>query len=95
MSEQAALWRDRAHPDNPNHHGFIEERGHHVGKRAIKHGGPALTSRIGYMVDNFRLTPEQRKKGVIFKEQVLKIVEDHTMMRHLALVCGPGKIYTI
>lgn len=91
MSEQAPLWNYRTHPDNPNQHGRTSEKGHLKGNRAVQHGGPALLTRTGYMVDSFRLTPKQRMNKAIFKEQILKIVEDHTMMRHLALVCGPGK----
>ena len=91
MSEQAPLWNHRTHPDNPNQHGRTREKGHIKGLRAIQHAGPALLKRTGYIVDSFRLTPKHRKQNIVFKEQVLKIVEDHTMMRHLALVCGAGK----
>ena len=88
MSEQAEVYQSQIHPDNPNQE---LKPGNIHGNRAIQHGGPALTQRTGYMVDCYRLTPQQRKKEMIFQEKIIKITEDHNMMRHLALVCGPGK----
>lgn len=91
MSEQAPLWDHRAHPDNPNQQRRTLEKGHVRGMRAIQHGGPALMKRTGYIVDSYRLNPKQRMENMVFQEQIIKIVEDQLMMRHIALVCGRGK----
>ena len=81
----APLWDYRAHPDNPNQQRRVTEKGHLKGMRAIQHGGPALLKRTGYMVDCYRLTPNQRLEGKIFKEKILKIEEDQVSCSYLNL----------
>jgi len=90
MSEQESLYIDKSHRDNPETQDVIRTPSA-KGMKAMQHGGLALLSRTGYMVDYYRLNPKQRQRSAVFKEKILKIVEDQNLMRHLALVVGPGK----
>ena len=90
MSEQQSLYIDKSHRDNPETQDVIRTPSA-KGMKAMQHGGPALLSRTGYMVDYYRLNPTQRQRSAVFKEKILKVVEDQNLMRHLALVVGPSK----
>ena len=53
------------------------------------HGGGEIVKRTGYMIDLYRMSYELRARtDMVYEEKIYKIVEDHTAIRHLALVCG-------
>jgi len=47
--------------------------------------------RTGYIIDLYRMSHELRSQNKIYKEKIIKIVEDHSACRHLALVVGKDR----
>jgi len=47
--------------------------------------------RTGYIIDLYRMSHELRNQNKIYKEKIIKIVEDHSACRHLALVVGKDR----